>query len=119
MKAPSAPSHGSKKAPPPMSTLQSSMLLLFCVSGIYTAYLTQGVVSEHLQMKKYGEEQERFSNLEALNGAQSLSCFLWAWVILQIMSAAGGVKAGETAAWCALPPCNIHSQRLPCLHSDS
>ena len=35
-------------------------------------------------MKKYGEQGERLSNLEALNGAQSLCCFLWAWIILQV-----------------------------------
>eukprot|EP00775_Hariotina_reticulata_P009730 gene9730-9888_t len=65
-----------------MSRLGTAAALLFCVGGIYGAYLTQGVVSEHLQMKQYGPEKERFKNLEALNGAQSLVCFLWAYAIL-------------------------------------
>ena len=32
--------HG-KIAPAPMSSLRTAALLLFCVTGIYTAYLTQ------------------------------------------------------------------------------
>lgn len=64
--------------------LQSSLLLLFCVGGIYSAYLTQGIVSEHLQMKQYGSDRARFKNLEALNGVQSLVCFLWAYAILVV-----------------------------------
>ncbi|WIA30581.1 hypothetical protein OEZ86_000664 [Tetradesmus obliquus] len=43
------------------------------------------IVSEHLQMKQYAGGQ-RFKNLEALNGAQSLACFLWAYVILLFQS---------------------------------
>ena len=88
-----------RKDPPPPTALASAALLLFCVVGIYSAYLTQGVVSEHLQLKKYGAGAERLGNLEALNGAQSLCCFVWAWIILQIMIATGSIKAGETALW--------------------
>lgn len=69
------------------STLANLGLLLFCVVGIYSAYLTQGIVSEDLQLKKYGPSAERFKNLEALNGAQSLCAFVWAWIILQVISA--------------------------------
>lgn len=64
----------------------SAGLLVFCVAGIYGSYLTQGVVSEHLAMRRYGPEQERFKHLEALNGAQSLVCFLWAFVLLVFQS---------------------------------
>ncbi|KAJ9533546.1 hypothetical protein QJQ45_026605 [Haematococcus lacustris] len=103
------------------------VLLLFCVAGIYSAYLTQGgtakdscgsclycactyclrppmapgIVSEHLATKRYGASQERFSHLESLNGAQALACFLWAWVILFVMQQTGQVKAGQTAHWTA------------------
>eukprot|EP00879_Flechtneria_rotunda_P006396 GHRR01006720.1.p1 GENE.GHRR01006720.1~~GHRR01006720.1.p1 ORF type:complete len:369 (+),score=67.39 GHRR01006720.1:115-1107(+) len=65
------------------SQLQSGLLLLVCVAGIYAAYLTQGIVSEHLQLAQYGASKQRFQNLETLNGAQSLVCFLWAYLILQ------------------------------------
>ena len=64
--------------------LANFSLLIFCVVGIYSAYLTQGIVSEDLQLKKYGPSAERFKNLEALNGAQSLCAFVWAWLILQV-----------------------------------
>lgn len=90
MAATSSPSGGS---------LGRVALLLFCVVGIYTAYLTQGIVSEHLAMKRYGPQQERFSFLEALNGAQSLCCFVWAWLILQAMVLTGQIKAQDTATW--------------------
>jgi solute carrier family 35 (UDP-galactose transporter), member B1 len=66
--------------------LKSALSLLFCVAGIYAAFLTQGIVSEHLAMKLYGEQKERFRDLEALNGVQSLTCFLWAWLLLRFRS---------------------------------
>jgi|LauGreDrversion4_1035100.scaffolds.fasta_scaffold127656_1 UDP-galactose transporter B1 len=66
------------------TTLGNIGLLLFCVIGIYSAYLTQGIKSEDLQLKKYGATGERFRNLEALNGAQSLCAFMFAWIILQV-----------------------------------
>lgn len=82
-----------------MSSAATTALLLVCVAGIYSAYLTQGIVSEHFAMKKYGAEKERFTYLEALNGAQSLCCFVWALIILQFMVVMGQIKPGETAAW--------------------
>lgn len=74
-------------------------LLVLCVTGIYSAYLTQGLVSESLAQKRYGLSDERFGSLEALNGAQSLCCFLWAWVIMQCMVQLGQIKPEETANW--------------------
>ncbi|KAI8475376.1 MAG: UAA transporter [Monoraphidium minutum] len=81
-----------------MPDVKTAALLLFCTAGIYGAYLTQGLVSEHLQMKRYGASQERFGNLEALNGAQSLVCFVWAYALLVLQRRAGGGKAGGAAA---------------------
>jgi UDP-galactose transporter B1 len=83
-----------------MPDVKSAALLLFCTAGIYGAYLTQGIVSEHLQMKRFGASQERFGNLEALNGAQSLVCFIWAYalVLLQRHGAGGGSKAAAAEA---------------------
>ncbi|KAF8068425.1 UTR3 [Scenedesmus sp. PABB004] len=66
----------------PGGGLGRGLLLLACVAGIYAAYLTQGLVSEHLQMKAYAPDGARFQHLEALNGAQSAVCFLWAYAIL-------------------------------------
>lgn len=84
------------------SRLGGALALLGCASGIYAAYLTQGIVSEHLQMKQYGPQGERFANLEALNGAQALVCFLWAYAILLAQRWRGGPAAAKAAA--ALPP---------------
>lgn len=58
--------------------------LAFCVAGIYASYLTQGLVSEFLSTKQYGEEKERFKHLEALNAAQSFVCFLWAFLVMRL-----------------------------------
>eukprot|EP00884_Botryococcus_braunii_P000214 jgi/Botrbrau1/10193/Bobra.116_1s0009.1 len=57
-------------------------LLLFCVAGIYVSYLTQGVVQESMATKRYGKDQVRFTQLKALNGFQSVVCFLWAALLL-------------------------------------
>lgn len=84
--------------------LQSSLLLLFCVGGIYSAYLTQGIVSEHLQMKRYGSDQARFKNLEALNGVQSLVCFLWAYAILVVQRRSSQSQPGSKQQAEQLPP---------------
>ncbi|PNH03674.1 UDP-galactose/UDP-glucose transporter 3 [Tetrabaena socialis] len=81
------------------TTLGTALLLLFAVAGIYCSYLTQGIVHEHLAIKRYGEQQERFRNLEALNGAQALTCFVWAWVILQAMVLSGRVATADLAQW--------------------
>lgn len=82
-------------------SLRSSLMLLFCVAGIYSAYLTQGIVSEHLQMKQYGSDRQRFKNLEALNGVQSLVCFLWAYAILVVQQRRKGAKQEHLPPWTA------------------
>ncbi|GIL63718.1 hypothetical protein Vafri_17744 [Volvox africanus] len=81
------------------SKLGSVALLLFCVAGIYASYLTQGVVNEHLAIKRYGDQQERFRNLEALNGAQAVTCFIWAGIILQALLLTGRVSSSDLAHW--------------------
>lgn len=58
--------------------------LLFCVAGIYGAYLTQGVVQETLSTKKFGPDGRRFTHLPALNGFQSWACFLWAFILIKV-----------------------------------
>jgi len=65
--------------------LKNSGLLVLAAGGIYASYLTQGVVQEALAMKRFGVEQERFPYLKALNGIQSVACFLWAAVLLLIV----------------------------------
>ena len=83
--------------------MQTGRLLLlgWCVVGIYASYLTQGIVNEELALKKYGEQQERFKNLEALNGAQALTCWLWAWLILLGLSQTGQISNKDLPPWTA------------------
>ncbi len=44
----------------------------------------QGVVQEALSTKRFGVEQQQFPYLKALNGVQSLACFLWAGLLLLV-----------------------------------
>lgn len=46
----------------------------------------QGVVQEALSMKRFGIEQERFPYLKALNGVQSVACFVWAALLMAATS---------------------------------
>lgn len=66
------------------SQLVVAAQLLFCVAGIYGAYLTQGVVQETLSTKKFGPDGLRFPHLSALNAVQSWACFLWAYLLLRL-----------------------------------
>ena len=43
-------------------------------------------------MKRFGLEQERFPYLKALNGIQSVACFLWAAVLLVIVGKKEGAR---------------------------
>jgi len=63
------------------SRLASALALCACAAGIYASYITQGLVSEHLQLKRYGDG-ERFSHYEVLNGAQAAVCFVAAYAIV-------------------------------------
>ena len=66
------------------SRLRTLITLLFCVAGIYGAYLTQGVVQETLSTKKFGADGARFQFLSSLNAVQCWVCFLWAAVLLAV-----------------------------------
>lgn len=65
-----------------MSFFKETGVLLVAAGGIYASYLTQGVVQEALSMKRFGLQQERFPYLKALNGIQSVACFVWAALLL-------------------------------------
>lgn len=75
----------------PSGNMKASSVLgfVFCVSGIYGAYLTQGFVSEALSRRGYGPDGERFGYLNTLVGFQCMTCFLWAgalWLVLESRS---------------------------------
>ena len=60
------------------STAIVAVQFLLCVAMIYSAYLTQGKVSEVLSKQRYGEQQVRFERMDALVGFQCIACFVWA-----------------------------------------
>lgn len=74
---------------------------MFHLVAVYdnTSVIRTGIVSEHLATKRYGPEQERFRQLEGLNGAQAFACFVWAWLILLVMQLTGQIQPGQTASW--------------------
>jgi hypothetical protein len=89
--------------------------LLFCVAGIYGAYLTQGVVQETLSTKKFGPDGLRFPHLSALNAVQSWACFLWAYLLLRLLgdkqcAPAQPSSAHRRAPSPPRPPSPPHSQ---------
>jgi solute carrier family 35 (UDP-galactose transporter), member B1 len=74
--------------------LAAALSLSLCAAGIYASYITQGLVSEHLQLKRYGggggaggQGGERFTHYELLNGAQALVCCLAAYAIVLLDAA--------------------------------
>lgn len=60
------------------------MLLAFCVVGIFSAYITQGVLQETLSTKKFGPHGNRFQHLPFLNFAQNVVCFFWSLLMIAI-----------------------------------
>ncbi len=84
-----------------MTRMQTVGHLGLCVIGIYASYLTQGVVQERLSTTRYGLFGARFEQLKALNGIQSLACFLWAGLLVLPFKSrrAGPQTAPWTAYW--------------------
>jgi UDP-galactose transporter B1 len=94
--------------------LLTALALCACAAGIYGAYITQGLVSEHLQLRRYGPGNERFAHFEVLNGAQAAVCFVAAYVIVVLdwlrarLTGNGGTA---TAAATAAPPTPARATR--------
>ncbi|KAJ3691928.1 hypothetical protein LUZ60_012278 [Juncus effusus] len=62
------------------------MVLAFCVAGIWSAYITQGVLQETLSTKRFGPDGSRFSHLAFLNFAQNVVCFVWSFIMIKLWS---------------------------------
>ncbi|KAL8161525.1 hypothetical protein V2J09_013014 [Rumex salicifolius] len=56
------------------SGLRRVLILSFCVAGIWTAYISQGVLQENLSTKRFGPDKKRFEHLAFLNLAQNVCC---------------------------------------------
>lgn len=72
------------------------LVLAFCVAGIWSAYITQGVLQETVSTKRFGPDGKRFEHLAFLNLAQNVVCLAWSFVMIKIWSTGSG---GGGAPW--------------------
>uniref|UniRef100_A0A6V7QR38 UDP-galactose/UDP-glucose transporter 3 n=1 Tax=Ananas comosus var. bracteatus TaxID=296719 RepID=A0A6V7QR38_ANACO len=68
------------------SGLKRVLVLAFCVAGIWSAYITQGVLQETLSTKRFGPDGWRFDHLAFLNFAQNVVCFVWSFIMIKLWS---------------------------------
>ncbi|CAN6216446.1 unnamed protein product [Urochloa humidicola] len=73
-------------------------VLAFCVAGIWSAYIYQGVLQETLSTKRFGPEARRFEHLAFLNFAQNVICFVWSFIMIMLWSG-GSSSAGRAPLW--------------------
>eukprot|EP00262_Sarcandra_glabra_P012408 TRINITY_DN3192_c3_g1_i1.p1 TRINITY_DN3192_c3_g1~~TRINITY_DN3192_c3_g1_i1.p1 ORF type:complete len:358 (-),score=43.11 TRINITY_DN3192_c3_g1_i1:392-1381(-) len=62
------------------------LVLAFCVAGIWSAYITQGVLQETVSTKRFGPDGKRFEHLSFLNLAQNVVCFFWSFIMIKLWS---------------------------------
>ncbi|KAL5992162.1 UDP-galactose/UDP-glucose transporter 3 [Asimina triloba] len=68
------------------------LVLAFCVAGIWSAYITQGVLQETLSTKRFGPDGKRFEHLAFLNLAQNVVCFFWSLLMMLMGTLIYGIK---------------------------
>lgn len=76
--------------------LSRVFLLAFCVVGIWSAYIYQGVLQETVSTKRFGPDKKRFEHLAFLNLAQNLVCLIWSFIMIKIWS---NGKSGGAPWW--------------------
>ncbi|EPS68547.1 hypothetical protein M569_06222 [Genlisea aurea] len=77
--------------------LRRVFVLVFCVAGIWAAYIYQGVLQETVSTKRFGPEKQRFEHLAFLNLAQSVVCLIWSYIMIKIWSNDG--KSSSAPWW--------------------
>ncbi|KAI3911767.1 hypothetical protein MKW92_012301 [Papaver armeniacum] len=77
------------------------MVLCFCIAGIWSAYITQGVLQETLSTKRFGPDGERFEHLSFLNLAQNVVCLVWSFIMLKLWSGSSSGGAPWWSYWSA------------------
>ncbi|RYR17949.1 hypothetical protein Ahy_B03g062600 isoform A [Arachis hypogaea] len=85
------------------SGLRRLLVLGFCVAGIWSAYIYQGVLQETLSTKRFGPNGERFEHLAFLNLAQNVICLIWSYIMIKIWPS--GSSGG--APWWSYWSCGI------------
>ncbi|XP_027347743.1 UDP-galactose/UDP-glucose transporter 3-like [Abrus precatorius] len=81
--------------------LRRVLVLAFCVVGIWSAYITQGVLQETLSTKRFGTDGQRFEYLAFLNLAQNVVCLVWSYMMIKIWSSGSGEGAPWWSYWSA------------------
>ncbi|KMZ56937.1 UDP-galactose/UDP-glucose transporter 3 [Zostera marina] len=76
-------------------------VLLTCVAGIWSAYITQGVLQETLSTKKFSPDDKRFEHLPFLNLAQNVLGFFWAFIMIKLWSQRSSGSAPWWSYWSA------------------
>ncbi|KAL4392242.1 hypothetical protein AHAS_Ahas03G0325500 [Arachis hypogaea] len=85
------------------SGLRRVLILAFCVAGIWSAYIYQGVLQETLSTKRFGPNGERFEHLAFLNLVQNVVCLIWSYIMIKIWPS--GSSGG--APWWSYWSCEI------------
>ncbi|KAJ6913416.1 LOW QUALITY PROTEIN: hypothetical protein NC651_015815 [Populus alba x Populus x berolinensis] len=80
-------------------SLRRVLVLAFCVAGIWSAYIYQGVLQETLSTKRFGSDGKRFEQLAFLNLAQNVVCLIWSCMMIKIWSTRSGSSSSMGAPW--------------------
>ncbi|EXB63844.1 UDP-galactose/UDP-glucose transporter 3 [Morus notabilis] len=83
------------------SGLRRVFVLAFCVAGIWSAYIYQGVLQETLSTKRFGPDGKRFEHLSFLNLAQNVVCLIWSYIMIKLWSSGSGGGAPWWTFWSA------------------
>ncbi|KAJ8457953.1 hypothetical protein OPV22_030879 [Ensete ventricosum] len=75
------------------------VLLGFCVAGIWSAYIYQGVLQETVSTKLFGPDGKRFEHLSFLNLAQNVVCFVWSLIMIKLWSRSSSGGAPLWSYW--------------------
>ncbi|KAG1330082.1 UDP-galactose/UDP-glucose transporter 3 [Cocos nucifera] len=77
------------------------LLLAFCIAGIWSAYITQGVLQETISTKRFGPDGKRFEHLSFLNLAQNVVCLFWSFIMIKVWSRSSAGGAPWWSYWSA------------------
>uniref|UniRef100_A0A5B6Z4Z7 Putative UDP-galactose transporter 3 isoform 1 n=1 Tax=Davidia involucrata TaxID=16924 RepID=A0A5B6Z4Z7_DAVIN len=81
--------------------LRRVLVLAFCVAGIWSAYIYQGVLQETVSTKRFGPDKKRFEHLAFLNLAQNVVCLIWSFIMIKLWSSSSRGGAPWWSYWSA------------------
>ncbi|XP_010242408.1 PREDICTED: UDP-galactose/UDP-glucose transporter 3 [Nelumbo nucifera] len=77
------------------------LVLVLCIAGIWSAYITQGVLQETVSTKRFGPDGKRFEHLSFLNLAQNVVCLFWSFIMIKLWSRSSAGHAPWWSYWSA------------------